>query len=73
MFSNCFVVFTVNFPENLSGTNSAISSVRGEPTDKNSARCGSDQTDSLDKDGAGYRFHYTLRNINMFFSLVESD
>lgn len=42
VLSNCFVVFTVNFPENLSGTNSAISSVRGESTGKNSASCGSD-------------------------------
>lgn len=44
MFSNCFVVFTVNFPENLSGTNSAVSSVRGESTEENSAHSGSDQT-----------------------------
>lgn len=44
VFSNCFVVFTVNFPENPSGTNSAVSSVRGASTEENSARSGSDQT-----------------------------
>lgn len=48
VFSSCFVVYTVNFPENLTGTNFAVLSVRRESTEENAA--GSDSDLSLFKD-----------------------
>lgn len=69
VLSNCFVVYTVNFPENQTGTNFSISSARRRVNRGKYCKWWIWSNFYLFKDGAGYRLNCYNYRVNTILFL----